>query len=206
MHDARVLDDRKVGAERKLLEDAAHAAGARSADRHSAPAVSPPIAILLMRCEAAVDDVDDGGLAGAIVSDKPDAFARHDAKGHAIECPDGAETHLGAIDGDHRLQNVIHAARHAACKNAARPSRLRGSRRETYFADAMTLLASVLRVFHVGDAAGLGIGEVGFEIVLVDAQEGTTRSFVTSLPSRICWATQKASVETPGAMETDMVS
>ena len=37
-------------------------------------------------------------------------------------------------------------------------------------------------------------------------RNGTTRSFLTSLPSRICWATQKASVETPGAIETDMVS
>ena len=28
-------------------------------------------------------------------------------EGHAIECPDRAEAHLGAIDRDHRLQNVI---------------------------------------------------------------------------------------------------
>ena len=34
-------------------------------------------------------------------------------------------------------------------------------------------------------------------------RKGTTRSFFTSLPSRICWATQKASVETPGAIETE---
>ena len=37
-------------------------------------------------------------------------------------------------------------------------------------------------------------------------RNGTVRSFGTSLPSRICCATQKASVETPGAIETDIVS
>jgi hypothetical protein len=37
-------------------------------------------------------------------------------------------------------------------------------------------------------------------------RKGTIRSCGTSRPSRICWATQKASVETPGAIETDIVS
>ena len=50
----------------------------------------------------------------------------------------------------------------------------------------------------------------GWEILRGERQEfpaphGTVKSFGTSWPSRIICATQKARVETPGAIETDMV-
>ena len=49
------------------------------------------------------------------------------------------------------------------------------------------------------------VGSTASKSACVKARYGTRRSCGTFLPSRICWATQKASVETPGAIEADHV-
>ncbi|MOA02574.1 hypothetical protein D3C78_1220300 [compost metagenome] len=109
MHDADVFADRQVGAERQFLKHAANAAGAGGRD-----AVTALLAAVgdgtLMRCQPAIDDVDDGGFSGAIMAYEPEAFPRADDEIGAIQRLDRAEHDLHAARGDDffRLDDVIH--------------------------------------------------------------------------------------------------
>ena len=63
-----------------------------------------------------------------------------------------------------------------------------------------------MRVFMASDASDWNVGKGSLEVILVKARYGTSKSCGMSLrPSRICCATQKASVETPGAIDADHV-
>lgn len=102
MHDARVLDDGEVRAERQFLEDATHAAGARR--RNAARPVHAAVGDgALVRWEAAVDNVHDGRLAGAIVADQANGLARQDRQIDAVESLDCTEFDPDPARGDNRL-------------------------------------------------------------------------------------------------------
>ncbi len=63
-----------------------------------------------MRCEPAIDDIDDGGFACAVVANEPEAFPGADDEIGPIQRPDRAEHDLHAARGDDffRLDDVIH--------------------------------------------------------------------------------------------------
>ncbi|MNL72209.1 hypothetical protein D3C87_1974860 [compost metagenome] len=63
-----------------------------------------------MRRQPAIDDVDDGGFARAIVAHEPEAFSRADDEIGPIKRPYRAEHDLHAARGDDffRLDDVIH--------------------------------------------------------------------------------------------------
>src|SRR5690606_40064694 len=68
------------------IYDAADAVPARGGNRIAAGEVEPPDADGPgIRGQAAIDDVDQRRLAGAVVADQPDALAGGDFKVHAAE-------------------------------------------------------------------------------------------------------------------------
>ncbi len=91
MGNARILDDRQVGAEREFLKDAAHPhrPRARHVIGHNRLPGAPDLALL--GHQPAIDDRDDGGFARAVMPDQPDALARPDRQRHAVQSHDLAE-------------------------------------------------------------------------------------------------------------------
>ena len=111
MHDAGVLGDRKVRAQRKLLEYAADPVLAGRDD-----AVAPGDVGALDDDMAAVgpersgQDVHQRRFAGAVVADQPDAAAGGDLEADIGKRPHRAETLRHAIEMDERL---LRGLRHA---------------------------------------------------------------------------------------------
>ena len=99
--DPGVFGHRQIGAERKLLEHAAHAVRMRLRDRIAGGGIG---AIETddagIGPEAAVDDVDQRRLAGPVVADQPDALAGGDREIHTVERANGAEALFGAVHCD----------------------------------------------------------------------------------------------------------
>src|SRR4029079_7822606 len=85
--------------------------------------------------------------------------------------------------------------------------RLRQARVAAHF--MLALIAAIASAWEYSWLATLPfsiLGRLARRSSCVNARYGTKRSCGTSLlPSRICCATQKASVETPGAIEADHV-
>ena len=195
MDDARVLGHRQVGAERQLLEDAADARGA--GPRRDAVAggrvraVDPMIA--RVRRQRAGQHVHQRRLAGAVVADQADALAGADARGRPRRARGRRRSSSRRRRGDDRLSIAIGgigSAGHAVPLTSP----------------AMTLLRVLERVLAWRRRRARCVGEVASRLSWSMRRYGTTRSCGTSLPARICCATQKARVETPGAIETDIVS
>ena len=120
------------------------------------------------------------GFARAIVAHQSQAFATAHLKAYPAQRADGAEISFNAVQFYCRVIQGLVASNNFGC-----------------------IFSCVL---DIGYATFFRGREVSFEIGLVDLQEWNGHVLLILLPSRIIWATQKASVETPGAMETDMVS
>ncbi len=108
VNDARVFGDRQVRAERQFLKDAAKAE--RSCARRS------PVRLFLavddefaaIRRDAAVEDMHQRRLAGAVVADDADALAGDKRKIGAVQSPDGAVGFFDADEIDERSARVRH--------------------------------------------------------------------------------------------------
>src|SRR5690554_2697877 len=91
MNDPRVLDHRQVGAEGKLLEDAARAMSAGVIDVVAMNGLPIAPQDTLVGGQRPVQDIDDGGLAGAIVAHEAQAFPRPNVERRTVERLDHAE-------------------------------------------------------------------------------------------------------------------
>lgn len=98
MHDADILGNRQVGEQRQFLKHAAHAVLARHRHAMSGFAVIGNAAFV--RRQPAIDDIDDGGFARAIVPHKPDTLAFADHEFGAIQCFHRTELHADIARGD----------------------------------------------------------------------------------------------------------
>ena len=102
MQDARVLRDRQIRAERKLLEHAADAERLRGDDRIGFTQRALDQNLAGVGGERAGEDVHQRRLAGAVVADQTDALSALDGKIHAVERVDGAEMLFDAV----QLNNI----------------------------------------------------------------------------------------------------
>jgi hypothetical protein len=110
MKDAGVFRHGQIGAEGQFLEDAADAVplrrryGVGAADIVPVDAYRPAVGR-----QRPGQDVHQGGLSGAIVTDKPDAFASADGQVDRGKGLDGAEALLHAVQAHNRLNRLRHA-------------------------------------------------------------------------------------------------
>ena len=96
--DEQVLSYRERAKDARCLESAGKAssgefAGAGVVDPHSG---KPYLAVI--RGKHAVDDVEQGGLAGAVWADETDNAVGLDRKRHFVKCNDAAEAFADGID------------------------------------------------------------------------------------------------------------
>ena len=131
------------------------------------------------------EHVHERGLAGAVVADEADALAGIDAQVDAAERthgPEGFSTPSSRTMGGSLKPAAVRRRRPLRSPSgrprACTPSR----RRRAHRREAASKLSWSLRRY------------------------GTTMSCGTSSPASSCWATQKAGVAMPGAIETDIVS
>src|SRR4030095_13540434 len=135
------------------------------------------------------EQVDQRRLAGAVMADQPQALADADRKVDIGERAHRAEAFRHAGEADDLLGGLEH-----------------GLPVVSYFAAPMTFWASSSVYSTLATPPASVFLRFSSRLPWSMRRNGTVRSLGTSLPSRICCATQKASVETPGAIETDMVS
>ncbi len=181
VHDPHILGDRQVGAgESSWKTQRTPSAWAAAAVQFPANLVPPTNKLARRRRQIAAQHMHEGGFAGAIVADKPEAFPRRNLEGHAGKGTDGAERFFDAVQSD-------------------------GSGAQSPYlpADLRRILGGIL---DVGDAALFVVARLASRFRLVDLQEGHGQILRHFLAVEDHLRTQKASVETPGAIETDMVS
>jgi hypothetical protein len=98
MADPRVLRDCQIGAERKLLEDAADAAFLRTGNRISGFHHAPDRNGAAIGCARAGENVHQGRLPGAIVADQTHALASADPQIDASERLDSTEMLFDTVE------------------------------------------------------------------------------------------------------------
>ena len=98
VHDAGVLNDAQVRAQRQFLKHTAHAATARDADAVGRKPAAITKNLALLRGKAAIDHRDDGGFSGTIMADKADAFAGQNRQRHTIQGAHFAKAHRSVGD------------------------------------------------------------------------------------------------------------
>ena len=98
LHDADIFGNGQVWKQRQFLKDAAHAMLARH--RYAVSCFLMIGNAAFMWRQPAIDDIDDGGFARAIVADQPDAFTFADHELSAIQCFHRTELHANIARGD----------------------------------------------------------------------------------------------------------
>ena len=177
---------RQVRAERQLLEHAANAVRAGAAARRSRrPAPTPLTRSPRHRAPACRPAAFiERRLAGTVMADQPQALADADREVDVGKRAHRAEAFVDAGEADDLFGG---AGARWLCRSFYRLLR------------ADHLLRVFQRVFDVGDAALLGgLARLASRLSWSMRRNGTIRSFGTSLPSRICCATQNASVGDAG--------
>src|SRR5690606_6495524 len=108
-----------------------------------------------------------------------------------IKRTDGAETLFDAVQSDDSFSLAVHRPEDS-------PLSPRGTRIVYFFAASTTFWASSAEYSTLATPPFSVLARFCSRLPWSMRRNGTTRSFGTSLPSRIICATQKASVETPG--------
>ena len=112
VEDAGILGDGQVGAERQLLEYAAHAVALGDGHVVVSRSGRSPCTLIAPRSGAQRpgQDMHERRLAGAVMADEADAFAGRDGEIDADKRTDGAETLFDAVQSNDRFNPPVIAA------------------------------------------------------------------------------------------------